>query len=177
MIFTNTFNHTARHLAGGGLCILKNENGASCVYSQYSENTETYEYVHNYLVDPHYAETEPDLRLIDESMGLLDKEDNPGFGGTWECDTLFAGDATTTCKRQLPTETTALDELDQVDFRFTGGDSVTLMQYVFLNTTNLDNSGNTVETPGSWTKETIVLNGAASLFASGVAVAAALLAF
>lgn len=177
MIFTNTWDHTSRHLAGGGLCILKNENGASCVYSQYSINTETYEYVNNYLIDPDYAETQPDLRLLDVSDGLLDKEDQPGFGGTWQCSTLFAGEATTTCKRQLPSESTALDELEQVDFRFVGGDSVTLMQYIFVNSTNQDELGNEVATPGTWKQETIVLNGAASLIASGVVAAAAMLSF
>jgi len=177
MIAKNTFVHSTEHLAGGGICILKNENGASCFYNVYSQDTKTYRYSNSYLLNSDFAEAKPELRLLDEDDGKLDKEDNPGFGGVWSCNTIFTSSAQSTCKRQLPTETDSIDEQINVDFRFTGGDSVTIMQYRYDTSTFENVEGFTVVAPGTWLTETVILAGATTLASAGLVAAAALLSF
>jgi len=134
MTIKNSWAHNSNNMSGGGLCVKKAENGASCFYNVYSSATQTYNWSYSYFIETEDAENDLELRLVDEEDGLLIKEDQIGFGGSWSCNTIFTATATSECKRMLPIEQETADEIINKDFRFEGGDSVTMMQYAFDNT-------------------------------------------
>ena len=178
MIVKNVFEHTNTDLTGGGVCILKAEDGASCFYNVFSERTRTYAYSYSYRVESARANTSLELRNLNSTNGLLMAEDRPGFGGLWDCNTYFATYTSSFCSRQLPYETDDGTEQINKDFRYTGGDSVTVMQYVYDKSTNINEFGQTYIAPGKWTTETVILNGAVGTLASaGFALAALAFSF